>query len=89
MNLCIDHTCKDVTVVNDLKIPVPSCKSNFTMNDLPGYGSITGLREHLGTHIGDSAIHVVKEHLGITVSASCFLLRVLRLNLIKSWRKEI
>ena len=66
--LCIDNTCEELVILNDVKIPTPLCYSDLTNVVLPGDGSIHGFVHHLNGNIGSSAVNVVLEKLGLAVS---------------------
>ena len=48
-------------------MPIPVCNRNLTSVQLPGDGTVQGLLLELGENIGDIAVEVVIEKLGITV----------------------
>ena len=73
LSLCIDEVCNDIDVLNNMKIPIPSCNTNFTSITLPGDGTIKSFVEHLGGDIGDSAISAVLELLGLSVIINLFV----------------
>ena len=68
--LCLDDTCEEVTVFNDLKVPIPLCYTNYISIELPGDGTIQAFAAELGGNIGDAAVSVVLGKLGLVVSIS-------------------
>ena len=67
LNLCIDEACEDISIFKDLKVPIPGCNTDFTSLVLPGDGSIEGFVQYLGGEVGDAAVTVVLERLGLSV----------------------
>ncbi len=68
IDLCIDGSCETMRLFENVKVPIPSCHTNMTSFQLPGDGTIQGFVRELGENIGDTAIDVVVEKLGATVS---------------------
>ncbi len=68
IDLCIDSTCKDVQLFKELKVPIPLCNTDFNSFQLPGDGTIHGFLQELGENIGDAAVELVVQKLGIAVS---------------------
>ena len=58
--------CTDFSVLKGINLPNPPC--NLLTYDLPGDGTLAGFLEHLGGEIGDSAIELVLQKFGISVS---------------------
>ncbi|XP_072034096.1 uncharacterized protein [Amphiura filiformis] len=65
LNLCIDGICTDTSVLKGIYLPIPTCNFDPTMYPLPGDGTIAEFIEELGGEIGDSAIELVFEKLGL------------------------
>ncbi len=70
IKLCIDGVCTITRVFDDITMPIPVCHTNITTLTLPGDGSIQGFVRELKRNIGDSAIDIVLEKLGLSV---CFI----------------
>ena len=68
LTLCIDDACEDVSIFKDLKVPIPVCNSDFTSLQLPGDGTILGFINYLGEEVGDAAITVVMNRLGLVIN---------------------
>ena len=68
IELCIDDGCETVKVFENLKVPIPLCSTNFTSLLLPGNGTIQGFAAVLANNVGEAAVDVVVEKLGLTVS---------------------
>ena len=66
--LCLDNVCEEVSVFNDLKVPIPLCYTDYSNIELPGDGTIQGFAAELGGAIGDAAVSVVVGKLGLVVS---------------------
>ncbi|XP_072048757.1 uncharacterized protein [Amphiura filiformis] len=65
INLCIDDVCEEVIVIDKLKVPIPLCNTDISSIQLPGDGSIAGFATELGSKIGNSAVDLVIEKLGL------------------------
>ena len=68
MSLCLDDACHEIGVFNELDIPIPFCNTNFSSFQLPGDGTILGFAEYLGEKVGDAAVNMIIERLGLDVS---------------------
>ncbi len=68
IDLCIDDSCENIPLFDNVKVPIPLCHTNMTSYQLPGDGTVQGFVQELGENIGDAAIDVVVEKLGIAVS---------------------
>ncbi|XP_072033446.1 LOW QUALITY PROTEIN: uncharacterized protein [Amphiura filiformis] len=65
LNMCIDGSCMDISVFKGIHLPIPACEIDPAMYPLPGNGTLAGFLEELGADIGDSAIELVLEKLGL------------------------
>ncbi|XP_072033124.1 uncharacterized protein [Amphiura filiformis] len=68
--LCIDDVCERFIVFKDLRIPSPWCDTDYTSISRPGGGTIDGFVQYLGEQIGDTAVYVVMEKLGLKIYVS-------------------
>ena len=68
LHLCIDDACEYVHVLKYIEMPIPVCNTNFTSLQLLGDGSVLGFVRELGENIGDAAVDIVLQKLGIDVS---------------------
>ncbi len=84
VELCIDATCEFVTVFDGVQIPIPGCNIDYNALVLPGDGSVAGFVQELGNTIGDSAISVVLEKLGLAVRMSEYEYSSLFINMLIS-----
>ena len=67
MTICIDKTCDEEPLLQNFKVPIPLCNTNFTSFRLPGDGTIQGFVKELGGKVASSAVDVVINRLGLSV----------------------
>ncbi|XP_072023446.1 uncharacterized protein, partial [Amphiura filiformis] len=65
IEVCINSVCDVTPVFDDIRIPIPLCNIDFNNLVLPGDGTIQGFVQELGETIGDSAVGVVLNKLGL------------------------
>ena len=57
-----------MSVFENLLIPIPVCNIDFTTFSLPGDGTVQQFAQHLGENIGNAAVDIVIQKLGLEVS---------------------
>ena len=65
LELCIDDTCSDIDIFQGLQVPIPICSST-TLADI-GYDTVSDLVNALDENVGDTAVTLVLQHLGLPV----------------------
>lgn len=69
VRLCIDDSCDEIPLLDDIFAPIPLCNTNVTGVQLPGDGSIHGFVKEVGENVGSAAVDIVISRLGLTVCA--------------------
>ena len=64
MEICIDHVCESITILDHIIIPIPVCNDNFT---LPGGDTVNGFLDDLGRKAGGTGVNLILEYLGLSV----------------------
>ena len=70
VEVCIDHVCEVITILDHTIIPIPVCNDNFT---LPGGDTVNGFLNELGREAGGTGVNLILEYLGLSVSITCML----------------